>query len=59
MKLLAEIIGWIVLGSYGLGIIFFIGIIIWTQIETELFSWRMKRNKKKAHHDTESKNQVR
>jgi hypothetical protein len=47
MRLVAEIIGWMILGSFGLAIIVLISVIIWSEIETDLFLYKMRRKEKK------------
>lgn len=47
MRLVAEIIGWIVIGGCGFSLAFLIGMIIWDAIDNDLFCYRMRREEKK------------
>ena len=47
MRLVAEIIGWIVLGSGTLCILLMFGMIIYDQVDNDLWEWRRKKAKKK------------
>ena len=47
MRLVAEIIGWIVIGSSTLCILLMLGMIIYDQVDNDLWEWRRKKAKKK------------
>ena len=48
MRLLAEIIGWTVLGAFALALIFLIVMVMWSSIEEDLWEIRNNRYEKKS-----------